>query len=241
MTPDELRFIQTLQDKLLAWNQPLSAATLSKMAAFYYHMVQTNKVMNLTGITDATEAALRHFADALNPAAYAALPAGARVVDVGTGAGFPGMPLAIARPDCTFLLIDSMAKRIGFLQDATARLGLNNVSTAVARAEDLGRGAGRGRFDVALSRAVAPLNVLLEYALPLLKTGGKALCYKGPAGVAEAAQAGEACRILGGDTPQATPYELQEDLTLFVISIKKIRQTPAKYPRKTGIPQKTPL
>lgn len=241
MTQDELRFIQTLEEKLLSWNQNLSADTLAQMTAFYSYMVEVNKVMNLTGITAPAEAALRHFADALNPVTMAALPAGARVADVGTGAGFPGVPLAIARPDCTFVLMDSMAKRVRFLEEAATRLGLSNVKTVVARAEEFGHGKNRGQFDITLSRAVAPLNVLLEYTLPLLRVGGKALAYKGPAGVSEAQAAGNACRILGGGEPEAQPYELEKDLTLFVIEVIKIRQTPAKYPRKTGIPQKSPL
>lgn len=241
MSPEETIFCRTLEEKLSGWGVALPAGALDKMAAFYSRMVETNKVMNLTGITAPEEAAVRHFADALNPFALSALPAGALTADVGTGAGFPGMPLAIARPDCRFVLVDSMAKRTRFLEEVVQALGLTNVTVCTARAEDFGRSRYREKMDAALSRAVAPMNVLLEYTLPLLKRGGVSLAYKGPAGMAEAVAARHAAQVLGGADPETAPYSLADELQLCLVVTKKVRQTSAKYPRRNGIPQKTPL
>jgi len=241
MTPQEQLFCRALETRLGAWGIGFDGPIMDTLTAFYTRMVETNKVMNLTGITEPEDAALRHFADALNPDALSALPAGALAADIGTGAGFPGMPLAIARPDCRFVLVDSMAKRINFLQDAVQALGLSNVEVCLARAEDFGRGPYREQLDVALARAVAPMNVLLEYTLPLVKVGGEAVAYKGPAAQQEARAAYTSAKTLGGEQPQVIPYALAEDISLCLVRTKKVRQTPAKYPRRNGIPAKTPL
>lgn len=220
---------------------PLTAEQLEKMASFYALLEEANRSFNLTSIEGPTEAAQRHFVDSLAAPALALLRPGIRVIDVGTGAGFPGVPLAIYRSDLSMTLLDSMKKRTGFLEVAVKSLGLTNVKVLTARAEEYSRGAGRERYDAALSRAVAPLNILLEYLLPFLKTGGKALAWKGPSAVDEITLAANACRQLGGGEMKPHSYSLPDRKPFYIVEIEKIRHTPSLFPRKTGKPSSDPL
>lgn len=210
-----------------------------KAFLIYYDMLADwNNRMNLTAITEPEEAVQKHFADSLLPAAR--IPQGARVIDVGTGAGFPGLPLKIFRPDIRLTLLDSLNKRITFLQALCKELGLGDVETIHARAEDGGRDPGlRGKFHIALSRAVAPTPVLLELTVPFLRLGGSSLMYKGPQAKEELAASERALTLLhcrAEIIPYAAPWGER-----YVIAAQKTGDTPKAYPRKAGTPGRQPL
>ena len=215
---------------------PLTEAQCAQFETYYQLLAETNKVMNLTAITEANEVARLHFADSL--AGAACLPQGASLLDMGSGAGFPGLPLAIFRPDLKVTLMDSLNKRVLFLQQVIAALGLTNVEAVHSRAED-GR-AYFGQFDVCTARAVAALNVLSEYTLPYLKVGGLFLAYKGPQAEEEADQAKRALQILGGSVESIRNVTLP-GCEHKLILVRKTAPTPKKYPRKAGTPAKSPL
>ena len=177
-----------------------------QLAVYAGLLAEKNQVMNLTGITDPEGIALRHFADSLAAPALAAIPQGAKVVDVGTGAGCPGLVLAIARPDIHVTLLDSQRKRLLFLEEVLAAAGIGNAVTSWSRAEDAGRNAAlRESFDVAVARAVAAMPVLAEYLAPLVRVGGRLLAWKGDAVREEWDAAQKALARLGMEPPQALP------------------------------------
>lgn len=235
-------FTQSLGALASAAGAPIPAEKLLKLAAFHALIEEANRSFNLTKAEGPEEFASRHFLDSLALPALNLLDPGDSVIDVGSGAGFPGMPIAILRGNLSVTLLDSMRKRTHFLEAAAKELGLSNVTVVTARAEDYARSAeGRERFNAALSRAVAPLNVLLEYALPLVRPGGRALLWKGPAAPAEVVSAGNACRILGGGEMHSYPYSLPGHGSFFIVEAKKIRPTPSNFPRKAGTPAKFPI
>jgi len=215
--------------------------TPSQCAAFEAYnriLLDWNTRMNLTAITEPEQVATKHFADSLLPADL--LPKGARVIDVGTGAGFPGLPLRIIRPDIKLTLLDSLQKRIGFLQALCEELGFADVEFIHARAEDGARqNALRGRFDIALSRAVAPCQVLLELTVPFLRIGGKSLMYKGPQAEEELCCAARALTLLNSEA-SIVEYPAPWGERRVIIATKK-GETPKAYPRKAGTPAKSPL
>lgn len=203
-------------------------------------LCEWNEKMNLTAITSPEGIALLHFADSLTLLRTADFKEGASFADVGTGAGFPSVPLAVMRPDMHFTLIDSLNKRLTFLETVKAELGLS-FETVHGRAEELGREVEfREKFDYASARAVAGLNVLCEYCLPLVKKGGSFLAMKGPTGREEAKQAENAVRLLGGKIFDIKEFSLDQN-TRQVVVIEKISPTPAKYPRQSGKIKKAPL
>ena len=207
-----------------------------KFVAYYELLVDWNTRMNLTAITEPNEVVKKHFLDSLAALAY--LPKAARVADVGTGAGFPSIPLLILRPDLRFTLVDSLQKRITFLEEVLKTLGLS-AHCVHARAEDFGRDPKyRGAFDATVSRAVAALPVLLELTVPLLKVGGKAYCYKGDA--AEELQTAKHALHLLHCSAELVPVEADYGVRTLVICTKNA-PTPAAYPRKAGTPSKKPL
>lgn len=237
-------FRETLLAGTAAWGLTLMGDMLAQLEAYADRLLAANAVMNLTAITDPREVARRHLLDAIHPGALSRLPQGARVIDVGTGAGLPGLPLAIVRPDLRVTLSDSLGKRIRFLQETVEALGLSpRVETEWARAEDLGRRAGfREAYDVACARAVAALPVLCEYLLPLVRVGGAALCWKGASALEEAEAAAGALRRLGGGPAQVTPYALPGlEGHWHLVEMAKRAPTPKAYPRKAGTPSKQPL
>lgn len=213
---------------------------LDRFEAFHAILDEYNARMDLTAVLDEDERVDRHDLDSAAPLAHGLLAQGAKVIDVGTGAGFPGMPLAIARPDLKVTLLDSQRKRCDFLSAVCDELKLPNVTVLHARAEDGARGALREQMDVAVARAVAPLNVLAEYLLPYVRVGGRMLCWKGPAVREEMAAGERACKMLGGQAEglYRLPIEGREH---YVHSAIKISATARRYPRKSGTPSKDPL
>ncbi len=202
-------------------------------------LLETNKVMNLTAITEEDEVARLHFLDC---AALLALPEPPRgkVVDVGSGAGFPGLPLKILRPETDLTLLDSQKKRVGFLKDTCAALGFPDVTCLHARAEESPK--LRESFDFALSRAVARLNLLCELCLPLVRVGGAFLAMKGPEPQEEIDEAARAVSVLGGQLGKTFYYDVPgTDARHSVVIVRKIAPTPEKYPRRFAKMQKQPL
>ena len=209
---------------------------------------QKNAVMNLTAITDFEEVVHKHFLDSCAPARLPWFPpeGPVRLIDVGSGAGFPGIPLKILFPEMEVTLLDSLQKRVNFLQEVIDTLKLTGITAVHARAEDGARQETlRESFDLAVSRAVAALPVLTEYCLPFVKPGGSFLAYKGGDVQAEAEAAGGAVRRLGGAAPEITVFSLPgtagETLSRSLVRIIKQSQTPKKYPRKAGTAAKAPL
>lgn len=202
---------------------------------------EKNKVMNLTAITDPTEIVTRHFLDCAALAPY--MPQDGRVLDVGTGAGFPGIPLKIAFPEVEVVLLDSLNKRVKFLNEVIGQLGLSKITAVHGRAEDFARQKDyREQFDLVVSRAVANLSSLSEYCLPYVKVGGRFVSYKSGKLNEELAAAQKAIHVLGGEAKEPVYFQLTgtEDERSFVC-IEKGKATPKKYPRKAGTPAKEPI
>lgn len=196
-------------------------------------LVRWNEHVNLTAITEPDDIVIKHFIDCLYIMKYVAFKKDEKLVDVGTGAGFPGMPLLIANPDLDVTFVDSMEKRIGFLRDVLKNIGLTGTRIH-ERAEIVGKDADyREKFDYATARAVAPLNVLCEYCLPLVKVGGLFVSLKGSSGMEELKAAENAINVLGGEVAKAVEYQLPNGDGRSIIIIRKISQTPTKYPRKS--------
>lgn len=199
-------------------------------------LTERNEKVNLTAITDPDEIRVKHFTDSL--AAIDLIKTGATVLDIGSGAGFPGIPLKIARDDISVTLLDSVNKKVAFMNDVIADLGLKNIEAVHARIEDFPH---KGEFDVAVSRAVAELTTLAEYALPFVKVGGTFVAYKSEKAEAEAATAGNAVALLGGRLREIREVNVAPGLTRRLIVVDKIDPTPLKYPRGKNLPRLKPL
>ena len=214
-----------------------------QFAAYHRMLTEANRVMNLTRVPDnPAEAVARNYLDSLAPAALGLLSGARTLADVGAGAGFPGIPLAILLPETRVTLIDSLGKRVRFLEGVVAELGLN-AEAVHARAEDAGRDpALRERFDAVTARAVAALNTLAELSLPLARVGGVMIAYKGPGADREAAEAERALSLLGGRLARTVPVTIPDrDWDHRLVWIEKVRSTPKAYPRRAGEPGRTPL
>lgn len=218
----------------------LSDTQLEQFSLYGDLLVEWNEKMNLTSITDPQEIMVKHFLDSLTLTPWVQ---GDKVVDIGTGAGFPGIPLKIFYNDKSFTLVDSLAKRLDFLQAVIMKLNLDCVTTIHTRAEDFGRNPQyRGQFDTVVSRAVARLPVLLEYALPVLNAGGVFLAAKGSQAEDEVKESANALEVLGAQVIDIKKFNLGEEAEhRSIIIIKKIKETPRQYPRKAGTPAKNPL
>ena len=205
-------------------------------------LLEWNEKFNLTAITDEREIILKHFVDCLAISAGAEL-AGKKIIDVGTGAGFPGVPVKIAFTDTQMTLLDSLNKRITFLEELKNKLGLENVTCIHSRAEDGGTDKNlREGFDLCISRAVANLAVLSEYCLPFVKVGGCFISMKGPDVKDELNESEKAIKVLGGEVKVVKLINIPEtDINHSLIIIKKIKPTPSKYPRKAGKAKKEPI
>lgn len=216
---------------------------LTKLETYHALLLDWNTRMDLTSVSDQDMAA-RHFLDSLMPLKIAELiPEEGRLIDVGTGAGFPGLPIAIARPGLSVTLLEAQGKRCQFLQAVKDGLGLENVTIINDRAEVLGRAEGhRACYDRAVARAVAPLNVLCEYLVPFVREGGRVLCWKGPAVGEEMTDGEGAAQALGGQMGQLYPMDAPgTDTRHVIVEIWKTQKTLPQYPRKNGIPAKRPL
>ncbi len=219
----------------------LSDKQLQQFITYYEMLVEKNKVMNLTAITDFDEVLEKHFEDSLSLIQAVDLRKPQTVIDLGTGAGFPGIPLKIAFPELQITLADSLNKRILFLDDVIQKLGLEGIETVHGRAEDLARNVKfREQFDLCVSRAVANLSTLSEYCLPFVKLGGKFVSYKAGECDEEVAASKSSVFLLGGRIADVKKFNLGESKRAFVI-IDKVGGTPKKYPRKAGTPSKDPL
>ena len=210
---------------------------------YYDILVEWNKVMNLTGITEYEEVNEKHFLDSLSIVKSCDMTKVSSLIDVGTGAGFPGIPLKIVFPEIKVVLLDSLNKRIRFLNEVIAKLGLNGIETIHGRAEDFAKKADyREKFDFCVSRAVANLATLSEYCLPYVKVGGYFVPYKSEEVDEEVEQARNAAKIPGGTIEEVYKFKLQgTEIGRSFIKIKKIKSTAKRYPRKAGLPTKEPL
>lgn len=219
----------------------LTDKQIEQFLKYYEMLIEKNKVMNLTAITEYDEVIEKHFLDSISLCQVYDLSKPVKILDMGTGAGFPGVPLKIAFPEVEITLADSLNKRIRFLDEVVAELGLEKVTTVHARAEELARNKEhRENYDLVVSRAVANLSTLGEYCIPFVKIGGNFISYKSGEIEEEVNAAGKAIKILGGQIKDVYKFDLSDQKRSFV-TIEKIKTTPKTYPRKAGTPSKEPL
>lgn len=235
--------IEKFKNKINMLHIDLNNDQIEQYVTYYRMMIEKNRVMNLTAITEFEEVIDKHFIDSLSIVKCVDLNKVHTLIDVGTGAGFPGIPLKIAFPHLQITLLDSLNKRINFLNEVIDELGLQNVQTCHGRAEDLGhRKEFREKYDICTSRAVANLSTLSEYCLPFVNIGGKFISYKSGNVDNELLNSDNAIRLLGGEKEKVCSYVLPEtEFSRTLVSIKKIKSTSKKYPRKAGTPSKEPL
>ena len=234
---------QILEQKLGELGIKQDQNQLERFHKFYQLLIEWNKVMNLTGITEYEDVVEKHFVDSLSIIKAIDLSRIHTVIDVGTGAGFPGIPLKIAFPHLRVVLLDSLNKRIKFLDEVISQLGLTEIRTIHGRAEEYARKEEyREQFDLCVSRAVANLSTLSEYCLPYIQVGGIFIPYKSGEIDDEVEQSKKAVRILGGNIKDVMKFELPgTDIHRSFVLIHKEQHTQKKYPRKAGIPAKEPL
>lgn len=232
-------FIEALAAKGIS----LSPQQLDQYEKYFTLLVEWNEKMNLTAITDKPEVYLKHFYDSISAAFYFDFTKPLHICDVGAGAGFPSLPIKIAFPELRVTIVDSLNKRIGFLEHLTKELGLENVQLIHDRAETFGQNKEhRESYDVVTARAVARLSVLSELCMPLVKVGGTFIAMKGASAEEELEVGKKAISILGGKLHQSFSFTLpQEDSERNLLIIYKEKATPKKYPRKPGTPNKTPI
>lgn len=235
--------IETIRERLEKNRIPFQDELPEKLNRYLFMLREWNSRMDLTAVTDDDETLDKHMIDSLTVLNTGFLCTNACVIDVGTGAGFPGMVLAMARPDLHITLMDSQRKRLSFLEAVSRETQTDNIEIIHSRAEDGARKKElREMFDIAAARALAPMNVLCEYLLPYVKIGGRALCWKGPALKDELDSGRRAVKVLGGqlEAPVACPVEGRK-WEHMILPILKIASTPALYPRKPGVPKNKPL
>lgn len=221
----------------------LSDEQCEQFQKYFEYLVEKNKVMNLTGITQKEEVIDKHFIDSLALAQKIDLTKPVSVLDLGTGAGFPGIPLKITFPNLKITLLDSLSKRIGFLNEVIELLGLTDIEAIHGRAEDFAKkGKLRDTFDFCISRAVANLSSLSEYCIPYVKKGGYFISYKSGDVQEELEHAKHAIAVLGAKLESVEAFQIPEtDIERSFIFIRKTKETPNKYPRRAGLPSKHPL
>ena len=228
-------------EKAKAINIEMNNEQAEKFYKYMKLLIEWNEKINLTAITEENEIILKHFIDSLTVLKY--INQTDRIIDVGTGAGFPGIPIAIMMSNTKITLLDSLNKRINFLNDAIKELELKNIETIHSRSEDCGKDISkREYYDIAIARAVANLTTLSEYLLPFVKIGGKMICMKGSEVGEELKNADFAIKELGGEITLKDEFCLpNSDIKRNIIVAKKVQYTPKKYPRKAGLPSKEPI
>lgn len=236
-----MNFNKKLEEKLKLIDINISEIEIENFKIYMKLLLEWNKKINLTAITNEDDIILKHFVDSLTIKKY--ISENEKIIDIGTGAGFPGIPLAIMNKNNEITLMDSLNKRIVFLNDVIDKLKLTNVKAIHSRAEELARNKTyREKYDVAVSRAVANLSTLVEYMLPFVSVGGKCICMKGPNIEEELKNAKNAIKELGGEIIKIENFKLPEsDNERNIVIIKKIKETSSKYPRKSGTPSKEPI
>ena len=234
-------FLKELEKEAKLININLDKTQLNKFFIYMQLLLEWNAKINLTAITEEKEIIQKHFIDSLTINKY--INDNMSIIDVGTGAGFPGIPIKIVRDSIKVTLLDALNKRLIFLQDVIQKIELKDIQTIHFRAEEVGKNSiYREKYDIATSRAVAPLNTLVEYLLPLVKLNGKCICMKGNNVKEEIEASNKAIAILGGEIDRVEEFELpNSSIKRTIIVIKKIKNTPAKYPRKAGTPSKEPI
>lgn len=238
---DKISFSEELERKAKQLDVPLEKKQLDQFFQYKEMILDWNQKINLTAIKEEKEMIDKHFIDSIS--IVSKIEGKETILDVGTGAGFPGIPIKIAKEEVEITLLDSLRKRIVFLEEVIKQLQLKKIETIHGRAEEIGQDISyREKYDVVLSRAVATSNVLLEYMLPFVKIGGKCICMKGPNLQEEIKDIGNALLILGGEVEEIQEIVLPEtEMKRTIMVIKKVQKTPMKYPRKAGIPSKQPL
>lgn len=232
-------FSKELKEKSKSINIQLEDKQIEKFYNYMNLLLEWNEKMNLTAITEPKEVILKHFIDSATIIKY--IENGMQIVDVGTGAGFPGIPLNIINSEASYTLVDSLNKRINFLDEVINSLQLNNINTIHSRIEEFGRD-NKESFDIATSRAVASLNILLEYLLPLVKIGGICICMKGSNVKEEIENSKKALDVLGGRIEKIEEIILpNSDIRRSIIIVRKVNATPKKFPRKPGMATKEPM
>ena len=234
-------FDNSMSELLEKINIKVSNEQINKFYKYMNLLLEWNEKINLTAIIEPEEIILKHFIDSLTICKY--IENNATLADVGTGAGFPGIPLKIYRPDIKITLVDSLNKRINFLNEVINNLELKNIVTIHSRVEDFGKNKNyREKYDYVTARAVANLNTLSEYLVPIVKVNGKAICMKGNDVQDEVDNAKHAIKILGGTVEKVDYFKLpNSDISRNIIVVKKVNNTPARFPRKAGMPSKEPL
>ena len=234
-------FKKELVEKLLKINIQVQNEQIEQLYNYMNLLIEWNEKINLTAITEPSEIILKHFVDSLTISKY--INKNEKIADIGTGAGFPGIPLKILNPDNDIVLIDSLNKRINFLNEVIKELGLEKIETIHGRAEELGQNIKyREKYDIAASRAVANLSTLSEYLLPFIKKSGYCICMKSANIEEEINNAKSAINILGGSIEKVEKFNLPgSEIGRSIIKINKDKNTPKKYPRKAGMPSKNPL
>ncbi len=235
--------LQQFHKDLEDFHIELSSSQTEQFLTYYEMLVERNKVMNLTAITDFEEVLKKHFIDSLSLVKVGDLKGDISLLDIGTGAGFPGIPLKIVFPNLQVTLLDSLNKRVNFLQDVIDGLGLKNIEAIHGRAEDFAKpNMLREKFDLCVSRAVANLSTLSEYCLPYVKVGGYFVSYKSEKVSDEIMAADNSVKILGGKIERQIEFTLpSSDICRNLIMIRKCSKTPKQYPRKAGTASKKPL
>lgn len=237
---DFATFHKEIAEELENISVQLKDEQIERLYKYMNLIIEWNEKINLTSITNPKDIIVKHFIDSLTVLQY--INNDNKVIDVGTGAGFPGIPLAISKENSNITLLDSLNKRINFLKEVSSKLNINNVITIHGRAEEIGRmKQHRENYDIAVSRAVAPLNILLEYLLPLVKVGGQCICMKGPNYKEEMKDINNALKKLGGEIYEINSIDINEKINRNIIIVKKIQHTNNLYPRNPGIPSKKPL
>lgn len=235
--------LQQFRKDLDSLSVSLTDEQIEQFIIYYEMLVEKNKVMNLTAITEFDEVLKKHFVDSLSLVKAYDMTQDISVIDIGTGAGFPGIPLKIAFPNMKITLLDSLNKRIGFLQEVIDTLGLKEIEALHGRAEDYAKpGKLREQFDLCVSRAVANLSTLSEYCLPYVKVGGKFISYKSEKISEEMKEAEHAISVLGGKVENQVAFTLPDsDIYRNLFIITKCNETPRQYPRKAGTASKNPI